>query len=1315
MSQNVRQNNLFAAEDFTKIYQSFKNVDFKSYDYDTILESMIDNIKAYYPENFNDYIDSSEFIAHLQLLASVASSLAFRTDLNSRDNFLDTAERKDSVIRLARMLNYQPKRNNAASGLFKLVAVQTNESVKDSLGRLLQGNTIFWNDTNNSDSYDQFIAVMNSIFSNNNPFGKPYKSINSNGITTSLYQLNNVKNVEVSYPITVNVNNSQLPFEVVNADIDSNNAIVEHHPDPSNAFHILYRNDGQGLASPNTGFFFYVKQGKLSFDDKRFDFPVKNRLVDLDIEDVNENDVFVQKIDNDGNVIDKWTKVPNANAGSNVIYNALSLSQRNIFSVLSRVNDKITINYPDGNFGNVPTGIFRTWYRTSANQLFVVRPEEASNLEISILYIGKDNQQHVARFIFSLQESINNSSLSETVEQIKSRAPQVYYTQDRMVNTEDYNVFPLTLGGEILKVKTINRTHSGHSRYIDINDPTGFYQNIIVDSNDGALYRENYVPYLKINIENEISEEKSIIYHLESNLLNNTYLRSFFYDQYLESYLKFKTTNYVFGTSTYNRFNVFEFTNDSTNLPATHNGIYEFWTVPDTQNNNQGYFVNTSSAAVDTFTAIFNISIPKKNPTSPIGTGELEYGKFKFLSTGCKVKFINPDNSLEYISATVKGLDQTDLGTLVTFDVNVGKKWIITEIYPTFRIDLNDLEFTAIESQLKNRNNFSLSYNIESGQWGMSNIYSENSEYDFSVEPAKWIMYAKYNAKEKNYEFITRGIRYIFESYKDVRFYFDENQTFYDSQTLSYKKDIITLTPNNKKPTTSEIWIVNDNNEWVKNDDKNIKYPLNYILLESRRYTNENITIVNHSNSSFSFNINNGLLNISGAVPNEGDAIEIKYLEPNSYLDSAISWNLLRAVYLEDGYLDSKRIEIVPIDSDHDGIPDNILEFKKVVSNDGLVFFEDYTNFDGYTLQRLAYNKWIDARGSNGQFIFSLNDLYTNDFILIVENDYITSTFARYIETLVFDAYRTSTDPYSLLQELSIRLNLYLFIQRVSTDGDVIVEQTSSLPIFLKLVFNAENSTKILEEILSNPTNITYSNILTLELQSFDYVYDQTHTVRNGRSFTLDANSTEKQPLFYVWKHYAPIDNRIDPSISNIMDMTLLTTSYYLDIIKWKNKQLPLNNMPVPASSESLKVQYGDLNKYKMASDQIIFNPAKFKLLFGTRSKKELQAKFKVVKLPGTTITDNEIKSRVISAIDDYFDIGNWDFGESFYYTELAAYIHKKLANVVASVVLVPDNKNSQFGNLFQIKCEPNELFLSTATVNDVEIVTNLTDSNLRV
>ena len=157
-----RQNNLFAAEDWKLAYKVFSQVDFQAYDFDSIRTALVEYIRTNFPENFNDYTESSEFIAILELLAFLSTSISFRMDVNTRENFLETAERRDSVFKLARMLGYNPKRNIPASGLMKVVSISTTEPLADSLGNQINNRTVTWNDANNPDSYEQFITIMNS-------------------------------------------------------------------------------------------------------------------------------------------------------------------------------------------------------------------------------------------------------------------------------------------------------------------------------------------------------------------------------------------------------------------------------------------------------------------------------------------------------------------------------------------------------------------------------------------------------------------------------------------------------------------------------------------------------------------------------------------------------------------------------------------------------------------------------------------------------------------------------------------------------------------------------------------------------------------------------------------------------------------------------------------------------------------------------------------------------------------------------------------------------------------------------------------------
>ena len=140
MPTTDRQNRLLVAEDWKRVYQSFKNADFKSYDFDNLRRTMVGYLRQNYPEDFNDYIESSEYLALIDLIAFLGQNIAFRVDLNARENYIELAERRESVLRLARLLSYNPKRNRAANGLLKIDAVSTTESIFDSNGFNLRDN-----------------------------------------------------------------------------------------------------------------------------------------------------------------------------------------------------------------------------------------------------------------------------------------------------------------------------------------------------------------------------------------------------------------------------------------------------------------------------------------------------------------------------------------------------------------------------------------------------------------------------------------------------------------------------------------------------------------------------------------------------------------------------------------------------------------------------------------------------------------------------------------------------------------------------------------------------------------------------------------------------------------------------------------------------------------------------------------------------------------------------------------------------------------------------------------------------------------------
>jgi hypothetical protein len=83
--------------------------------------------------------------------------------------------------------------------------------------------------------------------------------------------------------------------------------------------------------------------------------------------------------------------------------------------------------------------------------------------------------------------------------------------------------------------------------------------------------------------------------------------------------------------------------------------------------------------------------------------------------------------------------------------------------------------------------------------------------------------------------------------------------------------------------------------------------------------------------------------------------------------------------------------------------------------------------------------------------------------------------------------------------------------------------------------------------------------------------------------------------------------------------------------------------------------------------------------------------------------------------MDTYFDINNWSFGDTFYFSELAAYLHAQNGSLISSVVLVPNDPTMRFGDLYEIKCQPYEIFVNAATANDVVVIASLTPAELQI
>jgi hypothetical protein len=142
----------------------------------------------------------------------------------------------------------------------------------------------------------------------------------------------------------------------------------------------MFRNDQLGFNSANTGYFFLFKQGVLQNQDFNLADRVSNRVVDINIEGVNNEDRWLYQLDNVGSIASEWEYVPSV-YGAAAEQTAPGL--RKLFSTTSRTNDQISLNFGDGVFSAIPVGTFRCYVRASNGLEYIINPEEMQAVVIA--------------------------------------------------------------------------------------------------------------------------------------------------------------------------------------------------------------------------------------------------------------------------------------------------------------------------------------------------------------------------------------------------------------------------------------------------------------------------------------------------------------------------------------------------------------------------------------------------------------------------------------------------------------------------------------------------------------------------------------------------------------------------------------------------------------------------------------------------------------------------------------------------------------------------------------------------------------------
>ena len=1135
MAKTTRQTAIFGVEDWKRIYQTYREADFQSYDFETLRKSFVDYLRLYYPETFNDYIESSEFIAMLDVMAFMGQSLAFRTDLNTRENYIDTAERRDSVVRLANLVSYTPKRNICASGYLKILSVQTTENVTDFNGIDLSNVTINWADPTNFNWQEQFTAIINASLVDSQRIGRPGNRTTILGVDTSEYSINLVPGFLPVIPYNATVDGVNMPFEAVNASTVNRDYVYEPSPQPNGIFNVLFRNDQLGFSSANTGYFFLFKQGVLQNQDFNLADRVSNRAVNINIEGVNNDDRWLYQLDNVGSIASEWQFVESV-YGAAAEQTAPGL--RKLFSVSSRTNDQITLNFGDGVFSEIPVGTFRAYVRASNGLEYIINPEEMQSVVLPISYVSRTGQLETITFTCGITTPVSNATARESIDEIKQRAPARYYTQNRMVNGEDYNNFPFTAYNSILKSKALNRASIGTSRYLELVDNTGKYASTNVFSSDGALYEAFNLPSFQFTFltNNEIS---SVITNQAQPLLAQSQSIQFYYSKFPRPSLIPLNVGWNLSTSL--------------------------------ANSTTGYFTNASGTAV------------------PIGSYTSD--NKKYIEIGSLVKFVPPagyyfdsNNRLKagtptradeklvlWASPIAVVLDGTNdgLGNLpdgsgpVALNNYIPTGAIATQVIPIFVTDLTTTFEQSMAEQIRLNRNFGIGYDSlgtitgTAGSWylitstnlAINESWSQTFAGNTSGTNLDSSWFIQFVTDGSTYTVSSRALDYYFGSVLQTRFFYYGDQLIYDSRTGTVISDFVNVLKTNSRPDS--------------------------------------------------------------AVPLAGDT----------------RLKIVGQPVQSDGFVDDFQVLVSFSDADSDGIPDNPDFFDEIVAP---------TSTIGPT------SPWV--------FLQKTVDFDNLERYLLVERGVVNSEYAT-------------------LDDIELVKTEYV-------DGQVFYAYSSE--IFYTLVID------------------TTTFVRTL-------VVNNEFIARTGR-----------QDLYFQYRHNSPLTSRIDPGTTNIIDLYVVTNEYYVSYQNYIRDVTGTVPEPTPPTIDSLTTTYGGLQDYKMISDSVILNSVEFKPLFGEKAAEELRATIKVIKAANSTASVSEIKNLIVQNLNNYFTLDKWDFGDTFYFSELSAYLHAEMDGIISSVVLVPLNPQKSFGDLYEIRSTPSQIFVNAANVNNVEVIEALTSTNIR-
>ena len=134
--------------DYQSTRQSSKqkvNINYLSKDFDSIKRDLIDYLRRYYPDEYQDFNEASGGMAIIELLAYLGDTMSFYIDRQVNEGFIDRAIEPKNIFSLAQNLGYRPKFARPAVTNLSISAVFDDAISSSTLFSVKKGSKVVTN------------------------------------------------------------------------------------------------------------------------------------------------------------------------------------------------------------------------------------------------------------------------------------------------------------------------------------------------------------------------------------------------------------------------------------------------------------------------------------------------------------------------------------------------------------------------------------------------------------------------------------------------------------------------------------------------------------------------------------------------------------------------------------------------------------------------------------------------------------------------------------------------------------------------------------------------------------------------------------------------------------------------------------------------------------------------------------------------------------------------------------------------------------------------------------------------------------------